>query len=797
MGLFKGTGTLLASILFLVFVAPAARAQGAPESFTVKKIEIVGLQRISRGTVFDYLPINIGDQVDAARIQDAIRALYKTGFFRNVSMRRNGNTLIIIVQERPSIASFAVVGNKLIKSADLNKNLDKVGLSTGQIFNQVTLDGFIEQLTEEYYSHGHYGVIINPKVTNIGDNKVDVLVTIKEGEAAKIRAIDFVGNHAFSQSDLRDVFKLKTASFWRFFGSSDEYAREKLVGDLESLRSFYMDQGYADFSVDSAQVAISPNRTNVYITVNLTEGGIYKVKDVKLSGQFVVPKSVLQKYVLVKPGQTFSLKRATATADAIQNRLGEDGYGFAKVNPVPDIDRKDKLVSVTFVIQPGPRVYVRHITFSGSSGTDDMVYRREMRQFEGTWLSNVDVERSRVRLNRLPWVENATVKTVPVPGTSDMVDVNYKLTERPSGTANIGLGYGSYSGLIISGQVTNADFLGTGERVSLQANRSYIGHQYSFSFTDPYWTVNGVSRTLSVFQTQSSSLTVNTAPLSTESYGGGVSFLVPFTEVSSWIAGLTYSHNEMFSSIGSSQQYLQFINNPNNGQVFQTLGGCSSARGFTFLCPYPALRYNTLEAKVGYVRDTRNRIIFPNSGSRESLTLTAAVPGFDQEYYIWSYQQLAFIPLFKGFIYGINGEFDYGAPYGKTATYPPYKNFFVGGPDSVRGWQIATLGPRDSYGYPFGGRADVWVQNELILPSFGKKKASSGTGSSRWALFLDAGNAFADPGDFRWSDLRVSVGVAATFLTPLGAMKFSYAFPLNSKPGDQTERFQFTLGTYF
>lgn len=795
MGLLKGTGILLASLLFLVFATPAARAQDS--SFTVKKIEVVGLQRISQGTVFDYLPINIGQQVDASTIRDSIRALYKTGFFRDISMRREGDTLIIIVQERPSIASFAVVGNKLIKSDDLNKNLDKVGLQTGQIFNQVTLDGFIDQLTDEYYSHGHYGVILDPKVTNIGDNKVDVLVTIKEGEAAKIRAIDFVGNHSFSQGDLQDVFKLKTASFWRFFGSSDEYAREKLVGDLESLRSFYMDQGYADFSVDSAQVAISPDRTSVYITVNLTEGGIYKVKDVKLAGEFVVPESVLQKFVLVKPGEIFSLKRATATCDAIQNRLGQDGYGFAKCNPVPDIDRDHKVVSITFFIQPGPRVYVRRITFSGSSGTDDMVYRREMRQFEGTWLSNLDVERSRVRLNRLPWVENATVKTVPVPGTNDEVDVNYSLTERPSGTANIGLGYGSFSGLIISGQVTNADFLGTGERVDLQANRSYIGHQYSFSFTDPYWTVNGVSRTLSLFQSQSSSFTVNTAPLSTQSYGAGVSFQIPFTEISAWFAGLTYSHNELFTSIGSSQQYLQFINNPNNGRVFQTLGACQSALGFTFLCPYPALRYNTLEAKLGYVRDTRNRIIFPTSGSQETLTLTAAVPGFDQEYYVWSYQQLAFIPLFKGFIYGVNGELDYGAPYGKTATYPPYKNFYVGGPDTVRGWQIATLGPRDSYGYPYGGRADVWVQNELIFPSFGKKDDTSGTGSSRWALFLDAGNAFADPGDFRWSNLRVSVGVAATFLTPLGAMKFSYALPLNAKPGDQTERFQFTLGTYF
>ncbi|MGB9429922.1 MAG: outer membrane protein assembly factor BamA [Gammaproteobacteria bacterium] len=793
MGLLKGTGIILASLIFLVLTSSIARAD---EPFTVKKIEIVGLQRISQGTVYDYLPINIGDQIDATRIQDAIRALYKTGFFRDIAMRRNGDTLIIIVHERPSIANFAVTGNKMVKTDDLYKNLNKAGLSQGQIFNRVTLDGFLQQLTDEYYSHGKYGVIITPTVTDIGDNKVNVSVKITEGTTAKIRSINVVGNHAFSESDLRDVFKLKVASLWTFFGSSDEYAREKLVGDLESLRSFYMDQGYADFAIDSTQVAISPDRNSVYITVNISEGGIYKVKSVNLAGQFVVPEAVLQKFVLVKPGDIFSLKLATTTADLIQKRLGVDGYGFAKVNPIPNIDREHKLVSMTFYVESGQRVYVRHINFIGGSGTDDVVYRREMRQFEGTWLSNIDVERARVRLNRLPWVTDATVKTVPVPGSPDLVDVDYTLTERPSGTATIGVGYGSSSGLVIDGQIVNADFLGTGERMSIQASRSYIGHQYNLSFTDPYWTVDGVSRTLGLFQTQTSSLTINSAPLSTESYGGQMSFNIPLTEYSAWSIGGTYSHNELFTQSGSSQQYVAFISNPGNGHVSQIPGACFDSRGFTFICPYPALEYNNLETTLSYIRDTRNRIIFPDRGAQETLSLTTALPGFNQEYYILSYQQLAFIPLFKGFIYGINGEADYGAPYGKTATYPPYKNFFIGGPDTIRGWEIGTLGPRDSLGYPYGGRADVWIQNELILPDFGKKEAS-GSGSSRWAFFVDAGNAFTDPGDFRWSQLRVSTGVAATFLTPLGAMKFSYAFPLNPKPGDQTERFQFTLGTYF
>lgn len=793
MGSLKNAGVVLVSLLFLALTSSIALAG---ESFIVKKIEIVGLQRISKGTVYDYLPINIGDRITEARVQDAIRALYKTGFFRYIAFRRLSDTLIIIVRERPSIAGFTITGNKLIKSAELYKSLNKIGLSQGQIFNQVTLDQFIQQITDEYYSHGKYGVIITPTVTNIGDNRIKVAVKISEGETAKIRSINVTGAHSFSESALRDVFKLKVASFWTFFGSSDEYAREKLVGDLESLRSFYMDQGYANFAINSAQVAISPNHNSVFITVNISEGGVYKVKDVKLAGQFPVPEATLRKLVLVKPGDTFSLRRATTSADLIQKRLGVDGYGFAQVNPIPDIDHKHKVVSITFYIEPGQRVYVRHINFIGGSGTDDVVFRREMRQYEGAWLSNLDVERSRVRLDRLPWIENAKVKTVRVPGSPDLVDLNYTVSERPAGTASVGVGYGSYSGLVIDGQVVNANFLGTGERFSVDASRSYIGHSYNFSFTQPYWTVNGVSRTVGLFQSQESSLTINSAPLTTQSYGGQLSFNMPLSEYSAWGLSGTYSQNELFSQLGTSQQFVQFISNPDNGTVSSVPGACVDSRGFTFICEYPALQYNTFEAQVSYVRDTRNRIIFPDSGAEESLSLTAAIPGFAQQYYILTYHQLAFVPLIKGFIYGINGEVDYGAPYGKTAVYPPYKNFFDGGPDTVRGWQIGTLGPLDSSGYPFGGRAQVYMQNELILPSFGKKSGSA-SGSSRWALFVDAGNAFADPGNFRWNELRVSTGIAATFLTPLGAMKFSYAIPLNAKPGDQTQRFQFTLGTYF
>jgi outer membrane protein insertion porin family len=794
LGNLKGVGLFLASLLLLL---SASFAHADDQTFVVKKIQLVGLQRISDGTLYDYLPVNIGDTMDPAHVQQAIRALYKTGFFRDVELRRDGDTLVVVVQERPSIAHFAITGNKLIKTDDLNKNLTKAGLVEGQIFNKVVLDGLEQDLLDQYYSHGHYGVTVKTDVKDVGDNRVNVTITISEGITARIRSINVVGNHDFDEADLQDIFKLKVSDFWTYFGSDDEYAREKLVGDLESLRSFYMDQGYADFSIDSTQVAVSPDHNSVYITAGITEGAIYKVKDVKLSGNLILPEELLRPYVLLKSGDTFSLGRANATADLIRKRLGVDGYAFAQVNPVPDIDRANKVVSINFVVDPGERAYVRHILFNGASDTNDEVYRREMRQFEGAWLSNLDLERSRIRIQRLPWVDDATVKTVPVPGTANLVDVSFDIKERPPGTANIGIGYGSQSGLVLDGQIANANFLGTGEKLSLDASHTAIGHSYNFSFTDPYWTVDGVSRTWNIFQSRVSSLTINSSPLTTQSYGGGLSFNIPLSEYSAWGEGVTYSHNELLSTNGTSQEYIDFMQKPGNGSQYFTIGACQDPlRSFFFVCQFPALRYNTLENALSYVYDTENRIIFPTAGVRDALTLTTAIPGGDIDYAILSYQQYAFLPLPFKFIYALNGQVSYGAPYGKTTLYPPFKNFFVGGPDTVRGWVAGTLGPQDFASLlPIGGRAMFYAQNEFVLPRFGKDQ--SGGGSYRVAMFFDIGNAFTNFNQINLPNLRESWGLAATFLTPLGAMKFSYAFPINAKPGDQTERFQFTLGAYY
>ncbi|MGH8401212.1 MAG: outer membrane protein assembly factor BamA, partial [Gammaproteobacteria bacterium] len=543
---------------------------------------------------------------------------------------------------------------------------------------------------------------------------------------------------------------------------------------------------------------ISPDRTGVYITVHITEGQVYKVKSVKLAGDFAIPEDDLKQLILIKPGSTFSLALINLTSDLMTKRLGFNGFAFAKVHSIPNIDRVNKVVSLTFSVDPGSRVYVRHINFSGSTNTDEQVFRREMRQFEGTWYSTFDAERARVRLERLAWVKDAKVDTTRIPGKDDQIDLDYDIEERPGGTATIGVGYGDQSGFIIDGSIVNADFMGTGERVGINANRSYIGHQYSLSFTDPYYTIDGISRTINIFGSRTSQLTITSSPFSTQTFGGLLSFNIPLSEYSSWGVGATYSHNEIYSQTGTSPEVVSFLQNPVNGRVSYTSEICGDPlHGFTFYCLMPGLSYNTLEPQLSFVRDTRNRVIFADYGSRSSVSLTAAVPGADLRYYLLQYTQLSFIPLFKGFIYGLNGEMDYGSAYGKDRQYPPFKNFFAGGPETVRGWQESTLGPYDlSNSYPIGGRAMVYMQNELILPDFSSKPGTVNR-SSRFALFIDAGNVFTEPGDIRLHDLRVSAGFAATFLTPLGAMKFSYAFPLNPKPGDRTERFQFTIGTYY
>src|SRR5882724_11651076 len=440
-------------------VSPAA----GPADFTVGDIRVEGLQRVSEGTVYNYLPVNIGDHLSAQRVREAIRALYATGFFRDVQLRRDGSTLVVVVLERASIESFEITGNKDIKTEDLQKSLRNVGLATGKTFDRSVLEDVTQYLTDQYYSRGKYAVRVDTHVEEETGNRVKIKIDIKEGKRAKIRQINVVGATKYPQQEVLDSFELKTPNLLSWYKQDDRYSRESLQGDLEKLRNYYMDRGYANFQIDSTQVAIAPEKDDIFVTVNISEGDVFKVSEVKLAGTFVVPKTELERLLLVQPGQTFNRKLITSTQELIQNRLGQDGYAFAKVDPVPTPDNATHQVSLTFFIDPGNRVYVRNITFSGSNRINDEVLRRELRQLEGGWLSNTSLERSKQRLQRLPYVKSVDSETTPVVGSPDLVDVNFKVADGPSAQLSGGIGYSEAYKIMLNGNFTEANFLGTGE----------------------------------------------------------------------------------------------------------------------------------------------------------------------------------------------------------------------------------------------------------------------------------------------------------------------------------------------
>lgn len=770
---------LIGSVLFgYLLYAPMAGAQ-ENDAFIVQDIRIEGAQRISDGTLLNYLPVNVGDELTPTRIQAAIRALYASGFFKEIALRRDGNTLIVSVLERPSIASFSLEGNKDIDSDILLDSLRDMGLAEGRLFDRSALDLVKQELLRQYHSHGKYGMQVDAEVTDLGKNQVDIKINIKEGNRARIREINIVGNRVFSDEELLDAFELESSGWATIFNDHDAYESEKLQGDMESLKSYYMDRGYADFSVTSTAVTISPDLLDMYLTISLHEGEIYTVKEVKFSGNMVVPEAVLRPFVLVRPETTYSLFAATKSAEYITSILGAKGYGFAEVTPVPELDTATHEATVTFVVKPGKRTYVRQIHFDGGVSTQDEVYRREMRQFEAAGMSNVLLERSNTRIKRLPYVEESTYETVPVPGTDDMVDVNFDIKERQAGNLLFSVGYGSEIGAIINTGVTHANFLGTGDRISINLAKTTYGQSYSFSHTDPYAMLDEVSRTESIYFSSSEAFIRNSSSLDTDQYGGSLIFGYPTSEYTGVNWGMNVRHSVLATNIFSSQELIDFVSN--NGDTYNTLFG-------------PATELNTYELQAGFYYDTRNRTIFADRGAMAQVTAELAVPSSDVEYYTIKYTQIKYLPLFANLTLGFNGQISWGEPLGDTSLLPPYKHYYAGGPDTVRSYRPNYLGPRDSRGYPFGGGLRTFLQTELFIPPVG---GGAGPGAARFGLFFDIGNVYATPSDFDADLLRASAGAAVTWLTPLGAMRFSWGVPLREQPGDLTESFQFSVGTVF
>jgi outer membrane protein insertion porin family len=790
---------LLVTCLIAAVLLPSVSA--AADEFVVRDMRVEGLQRISEGTVFNYLPINIGDSIDAQRVQEAIRALYDQGLFDDIEMRRDGDTLVIAVRERPSIEDFTIEGNKDIKTEDLMESLRNVGLARGRTFDRSVLDNVQQFLREQYYDRGKYAVVVDANVEERPNNTVRIKIDIKEGERAKIRQVNIVGNHSFDEEEIREGFTLDTANWLSWLRQDDRYAKEALSGDLETLRSFYMDRGYADFRVESTQVAISPNKQDIYVTINIHEGEQYTISEVKLVGNLVLPEEQLRRFILAQPGSTFNLRLLTQSSELMSFRLGEEGYANAEIEPVPELDYEKKEAAVTFFVDAKSRVYVRRINFTGVDEIDDEVLRRELRQAEGAYLSNTLVDRSKVRLQRLPFVESVEVENEPVPGSPDLVDVNFAIEYRMPGQFSGGVGYSESQKLILNGSIVHTNFLGSGNRVALSLNSGRYSKLYSLSHTDSYITENEVRRTVALTHRDITQFVSGASDFSTTSTGASVEYSYAITEHQYLTFGLSYQHAELLTSNTSTAQAQDWVTN--NGNPFTE----QATSSLTFF----GTKFDTYELISGWSYEGLNRALFADRGTRHQLLFGVAVPGSEVEYFTARYNYTQYLPIYGNWTVRLNTELAYGEGLNETTALPPYKQFFGGGPESVRGYKESYLGPRDSFGNPYGGNVLVASQVELILPIPEKWR-----GKTRASLFYDIGNVF-NTGEVEFTDklgspvtyepefdeLRTSVGVSVEWLAPLGFFRFSYAYPLNNYEGndrfygDEIERFQFSIGQAF
>ena len=791
---------LLPALLLTLF-APAVLA----DAFQINDIRVNGLQRVSAGSLFTALPLNIGDDVDDRTLVEASRSLFQTGFFQDIQLGRDGDVLVITVVERPAIASIELEGNKAIETENLLTGLSAAGLAEGEIFQQATLEGVRNELLRQYVGQGRYSAEIETEVIAEPRNRVALKINIDEGEMARITDINVVGNTQFSNDELTDLFELKTSRRWlKFLRSSDRYSREKLSGDLERLRSFYLDRGYINMNIASTQVSITPDKKEVYITVNIEEGDRYSVNEVALAGDLVVDEAEIEALLLVAPGQVFSRQVMTATSDLIGRRLGNEGYTFANVNGAPEVNEADKTVDITFYVDPGKRSYVNRINFRGNTKTDDEVLRREMRQMEGGWASTRLIDASKSRLERLGFFKEVDVETVQVPGTDDLVDVNYTVEEQPSGSVTASLGFAQGTGLILGGSISQNNFFGTGNRVNISATRSEYQTALSFGFVDPYLTVDGVSLGYNAFYrtTDYDRLNIDVSSYAVDSFGGGFNIGYPISEYSRLSFGLSLQNDEIKTGRYTVLEIQDFLREEGDSHL--------------------TYRFN-----AGWSQSSLNRGVFPDRGSSQSLSLSVTLPGSDLQFYTLDYRGQRFFPLTRDLTLRLHTDLGIGRSFGNTNSLPFYEHYYAGGIGSVRGYRDNTLGPRstpsnandprfpsgtltdpDQDPLPFGGNVKITGGAEILfpLPFIADQR------SLRTALFLDAGNVYdtycdnkvlADGtansgcGDLDLGELRYSVGVGLNWLTALGPLGFSLGTALNDKSGDETQFFQFTLGQTF
>ncbi len=747
------------------------------DAFTIQDIRVEGIQRTEAGTVFNYLPVKVGDTFSDDKAAQSIRALFGTGFFQDVRIETENNVVFVIVRERAAISSIDFVGMKEFPKDAILKALKEVGIASGRIFDRSQLERAEQELKRQYLSKGRYGVKITTTLTPQERNRVGLNFKITEGAIAKIRQINFVGNAEFSESELVDLMTLTTPDWLSWYTKNDQYSRQKLAADLETVKSFYMDQGYLEFAVNSTQVAISPDKQDIFITINITEGTRFQVSDVRVMGDLPLSDEELQQLVVLKAGDVFSRKKLNDSTKAIADALGNIGYAFANVNAAPEIDQKNAKVAYTIFVDPGKRVYVRNINIAGNTRTRDEVIRREIRQMESAWYDASSINLSKERVDRLGYFTDSSVETVPVAGTADQVDVNLKVKEKPTGNLMFGIGTSNIDRIILSASLSQDNFLGSGNTVSFGIDSSRSQRTYAFSHTNPYFTIDGISQGFDLYyRSYDTSKTYNTimADYKTASTGGGLRWGFPISETQSINVGVGADYTEIGTFTSSPQYYKDYVDRVGDGNL-------------------------TFPLTFDWVSDSRNRRFFATRGIFQRAGAEVTVPGGDLNYYRLSYRWQGFWALNKRFTFMLNGEVGFADGYGGKQL-PFYKNFYGGGAASVRGYETNSLGPKiaDTYGsyYSIGGKARVIGNAEVLWAIPGMEE------TVRMAYFVDIGQVYADNNSAAYNrkkddTLRYSTGLALSWISPIGPLRLSFAVPLNKQDGDEIERFQFQFGSAF
>lgn len=750
--------------LYLCFSTQLIFAQ----SFEIADIELEGLERIAPGTVFTHIAVEVGDRFEPSDSAQIIRQLYKTELFSDVQLRREGNKLVVALIERPGIASLDILGNKDIPDEQLMESLALIGVAPGRVLNRSVLERLENELLQQYFSRGKYSVEIETVTTELKRNRVDVKIMIAEGDAAKIRDINIIGNSVYDDETLMKSFTSGNPPFWKFWSDADKYSKQSLSADLEMLRSEYLNNGYMQFNIDSTQVSITPDKKDIFISINLNEGDQYTLDEVKLAGKFVVPEDQLRSLLNIEEGAIFSRQAVVASTEAISRRLGEDGYAFARINPVPSLDVEKKTVSLTFFIDPGKRTYVRRINIVGNQYSRDEVFRRELRQMEGGWFSQSAVDLSRRRIQRLAFVESVEVETIKLPKHDDFVDITFTVSERLAGSFSIGAGLSDSQGAVLTTSVSQDNFLGSGKQVAFQINTSKVNTIYDISYTDPYYTIDGVSRGYGFSYISTDAGEADISDFDSEQFSLRTNYSIPLTEDDRVGLIVDLRKTDIDKSRYSSNEIIDYLDDNGNNFINFSLTG-------------------------SYVHDSRNRRMFGTKGLYQRARVELTTPLSDLEYYKIDHRHLWLLPLSDTFTFATRSQIGYGDSYGDATDLPFFEKFRAGGTKTVRGYTSNTLGPKDSRGDAFGGNFLTTAGVEVYFPVPQLMDPTR----FRMGMFADVGNVFEDVDEFETSELRSSVGLEVNMLTGMGGITFSFSSPLNDEDEDQTESFQFEFGTSF